>query len=204
MVQFSVPFKTANKEPSMFSFSVPQNAVLFAGSRHAVVSQQTAHGLVTAFARLGFGFFTGCATGIDRCFRQALAHNHVEDNTFIACAFAHRVQPILDTGLFASCVAPETVTPKAALVRRTLWMVKRSALIVLFPDDPLTGRWGKGSSLVFHASVLQLKPLFVVTAHKPEQKSLYRVLPACFQGLISGYWVIPHPIQKGGTCDDEN
>jgi hypothetical protein len=204
MVQFSVPLKTKSRKQHMFSFSVPQNAVLFAGSRNAVVSQQTAQGLVSAFARLGFGFFTGCATGIDTCFRQALSHANVTDNTFIACAFAHRVKPILDTGLFASCVVPEGVTPKAALVRRTLWMVKRSSLIVLFPDNPLTGRWGKGSSLVFHSAILQLKPLFVVTQKKPPEKSLYRVLPACFQGLITGYWVIPHPIEKGGTCDDEN
>ncbi|MFP4432415.1 MAG: hypothetical protein ACLFPV_14280 [Spirochaetaceae bacterium] len=32
-----------------------------------------------------------------------------------------------------------------------LWMVKRAELVVLFPDDLLTGRWRRGSALAFLA-----------------------------------------------------
>jgi len=204
MVKFSVPEKTAQQEQQFFSFSVKDNAVLFAGSRNASVPEHLAKGLVNAFARLGFGFFVGCARGIDDRFRKALASSKYAERTFVACAFSKRVQRNMDTGLFASCVVPDGVPPKAALVRRTLWMVKRSSLVVLFPDDPETGNWGKGSTVVFNATVLQLKPLFVVSKAQPKPKGFYKVLPACFQGLVNGYWVIPHPIEKGGTCDDES
>jgi hypothetical protein len=204
MVQFSVPVtKAGNKRRQAFAFCVKENAVLFAGSRNGFVPEKTARGLVSSFARLGFSFVVGCASGIDRCFRKALAASEHTDKTFVACAFVKRIGHIMDTGLFASCVVPHGIPPKAALARRTLWMVKRASLIVLFPDNPENDRWGKGSTLVFNAAVMQLKPLFVVSKHKPEEKGIYRVLPACFQGLIEGYWVIPHPIQKGGTCDDE-
>jgi len=204
MVQFSVPVKSTSRKQHSFSFSVKENAVLFAGSRNAVVSQNVAQGLVTSFARLGFSFFVGCAKGIDQCFRKALAGSAYAENTFVACAYTRRIQRNLDMGLFATCVVPYGIPPKAALVRRTLWMVKRASLVVLFPDNPETEQWGKGSTIVFNSTILQLKPLFVVSKHKPEEKDIYRVLPACFQGLVNGYWVIPHPIKKGGTCDDES
>jgi hypothetical protein len=204
MVQFSVPARAAgNTRRQAFAFCVKENAVMFAGSRNGSVPGNTARGLVSAFARLGFSFVVGCAPGIDACFRKALAESAHTDNTFVACAFVKRIGHIMDTGLFASCVVPQGITPRAALARRTLWMVKRASLIVLFPDNPENGRWGKGSTLAFKAAVMQLKPLFVVSKHQPEEKGIYKVLPACFQGLAHGYWVIPHPIQKGGTCDDE-
>jgi len=203
MVKFSVPVKTKEKQ-RLFSFSVKENAVLFAGSRNALVSQTIASGLVSSFDRLGFSFFVGCAKGIDQCFRKALSGAAYAEKTFIACAYTRRIQRNLDMGLFASCVVPYGVSPKAALVRRTLWMVKRSSLVVLFPDNPETESWGKGSSIVFNSTIIQLKPLFVVTKYKPQPKDIYKVLPACFQGLVNGYWVIPHPIDKGGTCDDES
>lgn len=204
MVKFSVPEKTTQQKQHLFSFSVRDNTVLFAGSRNACIKEQLAKGLVDAFARLGFGFFVGCARGIDQSFRKALAKSQYAERAFVACAFSKRVQRNTDTGLYASCVVPDGVPPKAALVRRTLWMVKRSSLVVLFPDNPETGNWGKGSTVVFKATVLQLKPLFVVSKTRPKPRGLYKVLPACFQGLVNGYWVIPHPIEKGGTCDDES
>jgi len=203
MVQFNVPVKTKEQQ-HLFSFSVKENAVLFAGSRNTLVSQTIASGLVSSFARLGFSFFVGCARGIDQCFRKALAGSAYAEKTFIACAYIRRIQRNIDMGLFATCVVPYGIPPKAALVRRTLWMVKRASLVVLFPDNPETEQWGKGSTIVFNSTILQLKPLFVVTKHKPEEKDIYRVLPTCFQGLVNGYWVIPHPITKGGTCDDES
>jgi len=29
------------------------------------------------------------------------------------------------------------------------------------------------------------------------------VLSVSFFGIVTGFWAIPHPISKGGTCDDE-
>jgi hypothetical protein len=204
MVTFSVPVKTALKDKRFFSFSVKENAVLFAGSRNALVSQDVAGGLVTSFARLGFGFFVGCAKGIDQCFRNALAGSDYAAKAFVACAYTRRIQRNLDMGLFATCVVPYGITPKTALVRRTLWLVKRASLVVLFPDNPVTQNWGKGSSIVFNAAILQRKPLFVVSKTQPQAKDIYRVLPACFQGLVYGYWVIPQPLEKGGACNDKS
>ena len=201
MVQFSVPVKTAQKADRFFSFSVIENAVMFAGSRNASVPQNKANALIKSFARLGFSFFVGCARGVDQCFRKALANSNYHSKTFVACAYAQRLNRSF--GLFASVVVPESVHPKAALVRRTLWMVKRSSLVVLFPDNPETGKWGKGSTLVFNNTIHQLKPLFVVTKNPPQQNGLYRVLPSSFFGIVTGFWAIPHPISKGGTCDDE-
>jgi len=80
----------------------------------------------------------------------------------------------------------------------------KNVLIRQFPDDPETESWGKGSTIVFNAAILQLKPLFMVSKTEPQPKDIYKVLPACFQGIVDGYWVISHPISKGGTCDDES
>ena len=54
-------------------------------------------------------------------------------------------------GLRAFKVVPKGLHPKAALRRRTLWMVKRSALVVLFPENPYDRDWGPGSRLVFRS-----------------------------------------------------
>jgi hypothetical protein len=158
----------------------------------------------TAFARLGFGFFVGCAKGVDECFRKTLAGSHSASRTFIACAYTRRIQRNLDMGLFATCVVPYGITPKTALVRRTIWLVKRASLVVLFPDNPVTQNWGKGSTIVFNTAILQRKPLFVVSKTQPQAKDIYRVLPACFQGLVNGYWVIPQPLEKGGASHDQS
>ena len=204
MVQFSVPVSKALTGKRFFRFSVTHNTVLLAGSRHGMVPDTTAQDMVSAFATLDFFFLTGCARGVDQSFREALSHTELWDKTFVACAYPRRIQRHFDAGLFASCVVPFGVTPKAALVRRTLWMVERASLVVLFPDDPNTNEWGRGSSLTFKAAVTQSKPLFVVTNKPPAQSESYRILPACFQGIVSGYWVIPHSIEEGGPCNDED
>ena len=121
MVQFSVPVKTAQKKECFFSFSVIENAVMFAGSRNASVTQRVANALIKSFARLGFSFFVGCARGVDQCFRKALANSNYHSKTFVACAFAQRLNRSF--GLFASVVVPKNVHPKAAFVRRTLKMI---------------------------------------------------------------------------------
>src|SRR4030065_548570 len=64
-------------------------------------------------------------------------------------------------------VGPAGLSPKAALRRRTLWLVKRCCLAVLFPEDPCTGQWGPGSRLVYRSCLDQLKPLFVARSAAP-------------------------------------
>jgi hypothetical protein len=65
---------------------------------------------------------------VDQCFREALLRAELGDKTFVACAYTRRIQRYLDAGLFASCVVPFGVPPKAAPVRRSVWMVQRASV----------------------------------------------------------------------------
>ena len=199
MVSFSVPVRESGAE---FRFSVEELGVLFAGSRHGEVRQEVCRALVQGLARDGFSFWVGCASGVDRCFREALSESEYADRAFVGCAFRRRVRALSTYGLSASVVVPEGLSPKAALRRRTLWLVKRSCLVMLFPDDPVTGRWGKGSQLVFRATLDQLKPVFVVCCSSPKGSDHYRVIGSCLYG-VKGYWAVPHPVSDGGPCDEE-
>ena len=109
----------------------------------------------------------------------------------------------LISGLLGIPVVPPGLSPAAALHRRTVWMVRRSGLVVLFPADPVFGRWGKGSTLAFNTAVYNLKPVFVSAPSAPRRSPLYRIFPASLFGIVSGFWVIPHQIYDGGPCDDE-
>ena len=212
MVTFSIPIKEAEsktkssnkqKEAQFFSFSVPQMSVLFAGSRYKKVSQSVCNSLVQALAKQGFSFLIGCAEGVDRSFRLAISKSQYHDRCFVACAFRQRLKEHYTCGLFASVVVPKNIPPKAALHRRTVWMVKRCSMVVLFPDNPKDGSWGKGSRLVFKAALYNLKPMFIVSSTPPPRSIHYRVLKSSLFGIVEGYWVVPHPIKEGGTCDDE-
>jgi len=201
MVTFHVPTRKDTAEKLLFR--VPARAVLLAGSRHGTVPAQTAAALVRRLSQSGFGFLVGCAGGIDAAFRSAVGRNALARETaFIACAFPRRVHENEAAGLTAGLVVPQGMSAAAALHRRTVWMVKRSVMLILFPDDPATGRWGRGSALAFRSSLLQLKPVFVVTARRPAASAHYRVVPDSLYGLVDGYWVVPHPTAFG-TCDEE-
>ena len=201
MVTFHVP--THSQAADALVFRVPARAVLFAGSRHGRLPHSLATDLVDHLTDAGFGFLVGCAPGVDAAFREAVSHNtEARQTTFIACAFGNRVRQSEKQGLTASVVVPDGLSAAAALRRRTLWMVKRSVLLILFPDDPASGHWGKGSRLAFHAALFQLKPVFVVTVKRPADSPHYRVIPDSFYGVMNGYWVVPHPTELG-TCDEE-
>ena len=138
MITFQVPTQT--EAADRLVFCVPTRAVLFAGSRHGTVPPETATRLVDRLAGVGFGFLVGCAPGIDASFRQAVSRNaEARETSFIACAFEGRVGENKESGLTAGVVVPDGLSAAAALRRRTLWMVKRSVLLILFPDDPATG-----------------------------------------------------------------
>ena len=157
-------------------FKVAARSVLFAGSRRGQVEQPVCRALVERFRRHGFGFFVGCATGVDAAFRAALAHSACgPDEVFVGCAFGRRARRCRAEGLFASAVVSEGIPPRAALARRTLWLVKRSSLVVLFPERPADRQWGPGL-----AACLSLGAL-------PPQADLRGGLTAaCRSGVLSG------------------
>jgi len=201
MVTFQVP--THHTAADRLVFRVPQRAILVAGSRHGTVAPETAGRFVEYLSHAGFGFLVGCAHGVDECFRNAVSRNEdARETSFIACAFAGRVGQSEEAGLTAGVVVPDGLSAAASLRRRTLWMVKRSVLLILFPDDPQTGHWGKGSRLAFQAALFQLKPVFVVTAKRPADSPHHRIIADSFYGITNGYWAVPHPTELG-TCDEE-
>ena len=200
MVTFSVP---ARSGAAPVSFRVRSHSVAFAGSRKGALTAADAHALVEGFLHLGFGFLTGCAPGIDRCFRSALtANKEAAERTIIACAFPSRERRYSIGEVFATTVVPDGLSPAAALHRRTVWMVRRCSLLVLLPDDPETGDWGRGSRLAFHTARYNLKPVFLVTKHPPRPSRFEMQLQSNLFGVVDGLWVVPHP-SEGGTCDEE-
>ena len=199
MVSFSVPVMDGRAE---FRFSVQRLGVLFAGSRNGRVPQEVCRALIGGLAAEGFSFWVGCATGVDRSFREALSESAYTDRVFVGCAFRRRVRALSNYGLSASVVVPIGLSAKAALRRRTLWLVKRSCMVILFPEDPVTGLWGRGSALVYRTALDQLKPVFVVCSSSPKGSDHYRVIGSCLYG-VEGFWVVPHPVSDGGPCDEE-
>jgi len=199
MVSFQVGGAPAGRA---LRFSVPEAGVLLAGSRGRQVPQPVCRSLVEGLGRQGFAFLVGCAPGVDKSFRQALSRSPYAERTLVACAFRSRARALSGSGLGACWVVPPGLSPKAALRRRTLWLVKRCCLAVLFPEDPCTGQWGPGSRLVYRICLDQLKPLFVVCSAAPRQSEHVRVAGSTLYG-VRGYWVVPHPIADGGPCDDE-
>ena len=197
MVQFSVADAHDHRG---YRFSLAPGAVLLAGSRHRQVPPSVCSPLVHAFWSLRIGFLTGCAPGVDGCFRRALSHSPYREWAFVGCAFPRR--PSHSKGLFITVVVPPGLPPAVALARRTLYLVKRCALLVLFPDDPRTGAWGKGSSLAFGSCISQLKPAFVVSKSTPPSSPMYQTFSASLFGIVSGYWAVPHTVSEGGACDD--
>ena len=184
-------------------FKVAARSVLFAGSRCGQVAQTTCRALIERFRRHGFGFFVGCAAGVDAAFREALADSECRrEEVFVGCAFGRRTMRCRAEGLFASTVVPEGIPPKAALARRTLWLVKRSSVVVLFAERPTDGQWGPGSRHVFRSALYHLKPVFVVPSRPPAAPAYCRVVASDLFATVQGYWVVPHTF-RDGFCDDE-
>ncbi len=201
MVEFSVPGVAGSREG--FRFSVSGHMVLVAGSRHLEVDGRTCRDLLEGFHLAGFHFFLGCARGVDKSFRKALAESPFREEGFVACAFQSRALRERSRGLYAQLVVPEGLAPAAALRRRTLWMVRRCSLVVLLPESPLNGIWGPGSKLVFRSAMYHLKPVFVVSRKAPKASVHYRVLASDLFGVVRGFWVVPHLLKEGGLCDEE-
>jgi hypothetical protein len=177
--------------------------VAFAGSRRGSLPHSVSSSIVHAFHALDLSLLTGCASGIDECFRRAMAHKPFEQHAMVACAFESRARKVDAEGLLGIPVVPVGLSPSAALHRRTVWMVRRCGILVLFPADPVFGHWGKGSTLAFRTAVYNLKPIFVSAPSAPKPSPLYNIYPASLFGIVPGFWVVPHQIYKGGPCDEE-
>jgi hypothetical protein len=195
MYTFSV---SSPSNPAELQFPVRPQVVAFAGSRRGSLSESVATSLVHAFYALDLTFLTCCATGIDGCFRRVLSLRPFEQRSMVACAFERRAKRFDAVGITAYAVVPDGLSPAAALHRRTVWMVRQCGLLVLFPADPVFGRWGRGSTLAFRTAVYNLKPVFVASPTAPSSSPLYRIFPASLFGMVSGFWVVP----EGGPYDE--
>ncbi len=193
---------TASRQLRPSGSGVPVAGVLLAGSRHGQVPQPVCRTLLAGLGGAGFGFLVGCAPGVDASFQQALFRSRYAGRALVGCAFCSRLHEWAGSPLAACLVAPAGLSPAAALRRRTLWLVKRCCLALLFPLDPATGRWGPGSRLVYRAALEQLKPVFIAGPERPAVPAHCRVVGSTLYGL-EDWWVVPHPIYSGGPCDEE-
>ena len=205
MVQISIPIKTRNQKGGgeYFTFNVNPRSVMLAGSRNLELSRDFCRRVANELHARGFGFFVGCAPGVDESFRKVLSFEPFKNRALVACAFPNRTKPKYTYGLDAFVVVPEKIPVYAALARRTVWMARRCQFLVLFPDNPKSGQWGKGSRLAFNTATLNLKPVFVFSKHRPPGSAVYNIFTSSFFGIIPGYWVVGHTYKMGGTCEDE-
>ena len=79
-------------------------------------------------------------------------------------------------------------------------MVSECTHLLLFPDDPATGAWGRGSRLGFRSAVSLKKRIFVVTAIPPLADSHTRVSQISLFGVVSGYLVEPLAQELSGAA----
>ena len=70
-------------------------------------------------------------------------------------------------------------------------MVAACTHLLLVPDDPSTGAWGRGSRLAFRTAVSLKRRIFVVTAIPPLADRYTNVSQASLFGVVSGYLVEP-------------
>lgn len=192
------PFTLHTPGPSgsaeVITFSVPPGPVAFAGSRNSGVSPLTCSLLFQILSSLDFSFMTGCASGVDHSFRDAMTDSIFTGQSLVACAFKKRFELAQAQGLNASFVTSPNLHPVPALRNRTIWLVDNSVMLFLFPDDPKSGQWGKGSTLAFNTAVKKRIPIFTVTTKPPPGSLHYYVIKNDFFGIIQGYWIIPADI----------
>jgi len=184
MLSYSVPHKVSFQD-----FDI-EPIVMFAGSRCGFVPKKITETLVSALAKEGFTFLVGCAKGIDYSFRLALSKCNMHKRSFVACAFVGRADIRNSLGLPAYLAVPEFMTPKAALHMRTVYLVDKTAIAIVFPDNPHTNIWGRGSKLVIRECIKKGKPVFVVSNKILEESQEYKILPSTLYGTITGYWIL--------------
>ncbi len=167
----------------------------FAGSRRCGMREGVAKTLVEVSLRQGFRVVVGCADGIDRCMREAIAGSVCARRCTVHCAFPSRVREAEKLGLKAVCRVTDIPSAAAALHWRTVLMVRECSLLVLFPDDPTTGSWGKGSRLAFNTAIQCHIPVFTVTTIPPLGTRQFQVKAGSLFGVIDGHWVVPQGVE---------
>jgi hypothetical protein len=193
MLTFQVPY-SRHGASGLFQFSVETGTAAFAGSRRGFVLPETCRLLISRLGQEGFSFLTGCASGVDACFRQAFADSDYAESSLVACAFQERADRF--QGVYPLFVVPQGLRPRQALARRTLWITSHCSLLILFPSDPIT----RGSALAFKSAVMSSKPVFVVTRTRPAPSDFYSVFPSSLFGLVHGFWCIPPVFAETGLC----
>jgi hypothetical protein len=156
-----------------WGFRVPVAGVMLAGSRHGAVSTEACRRLIDGLGAAGFGFLLGCAPGVDACFRKALLRSRYSGRALVGCAFRSRARALAGSPLTACLVVPPGLSPAAALRRRTLWLVKRCCLAVLFPTDPASGRWGPGfyNRMRRHSALGNVAPAVFAETYYAQRRS---------------------------------
>ena len=196
MLHISVPQEGAHQTNHRWlTFEVPPAPVMFAGSRNGLVDSESARLLVQAFHNAGLSCSTGCATGVDESFRKAFSAAFREDlPDLVACAFESRLAEADRLGLPATYVSDPNMEPWEALRYRTQWLAYNCSLLVLFPDDPETGEWGRGSYLAFRTAKQLEKPIFVMSQSPPkpeeDEKDEYIIQNSDLFGLFQGTWLV--------------
>ena len=196
MVRISVPVIGGREGPAACRFRVPSPGVLLAGSRSGLVPEALCRELVWRLGEDGLDFVVGCAPGVDRSFRFALAREGLAGKSFVACVSRERLR--CACGLPATVVVPQGLSMAASLHRRTVWMVTRCCVAVLFPEGQ-DRSWGPGSRLVLRTALEQGKPVFVASATEPHAPAVVR--PGRLYGLVSGWWVVQRVVRANIPCD---
>ena len=142
MVTFCVP--RPERGCAAFRFAVCGCTALLAGSRGHEVGEQTCRDILGGLARLGLGFYVGCDGGVDESFRRALSHSPWRQDAWIACTTRRRAWAARSLGLDALRGGAGGLSREVARYRCTLWMVRRCALAILFPDCRHDGDVGSG------------------------------------------------------------
>jgi len=121
MVSIGVPVRGGVEGEEAFRFRVQPLRVFLAGSRSGRLPEGLCRQVVGRLRAEELGVLVGCPTGVDRSLRQALAREHLAGKSFVTCASRERLRR--SCGLFASVVVPAGLSMRAALHRRTVWMV---------------------------------------------------------------------------------
>jgi hypothetical protein len=172
--------------------------VCFAGSRRSSIERKNLAELCYGFHRSGFDFLVGCGEGVDRCFRDTVVDTALVGHCSVHCAFSACVHEAETMGLKVVYRVSDVLSPSAALHWRTVLMVRECSLLVLFPDDPTTGSWGKGSRLAFNTAIQSHIPVFVVTSIPPQGTQQIQVEEGSLFGAVDGHWVIPQGVEVRG------
>ncbi len=174
-------------------------SVAFAGSRRGDPSSYVARSLIHIFGNLGFSFLTGCASGVGAAYRSALETSRFREKSFIACAFDSRVRRC---NLAAGRVVPDGLAPAAALHRCTVWMVRRASVLVLFPMILLPAPGAETRPSHSAPRITISFPFSSSPINRPSFGPGCHVVLSNLFGVVSGYWVYPHPVCEGGRCED--